>query len=64
LWIGLAGSASFVLVVVFAVGLEDELLDSFTGVNFAGVEIALGVGDDLMDPIVLPQLELEKAFFR
>ena len=33
--------------------LEGKLLDTFAGVDFAGVEIALGVGDDLMDPMEL-----------
>lgn len=33
--------------------LEGKLLDTFAGVDFAGVEIALRVGDDLMDPMEL-----------
>lgn len=33
--------------------LEGKLLDAFTGVHLTGVEITLGVGDELMDPMEL-----------
>ena len=34
--------------------LEDELLDAFAGVDFAGVEISVRIGDELVKPVELP----------
>src|SRR5271168_1230667 len=34
-------------------GCEEEFLDAFAGVYFAGVEVAMGVADKLVEPIEL-----------
>jgi hypothetical protein len=33
--------------------LEEEFLDAFAGIDFAGVEVALTVGDELVQPVEL-----------